>query len=270
MMLPLNHDPYRIFEGSKTPAGLYARQKWLGQKDQYFRKDFNATVKHLFADQDATGGWERSTQVTIQRLFGLHLTVRHASPAIIKALMWLMEGLSADVGSTDPRLFDPDSFESLPLVSGHPALYITSAVLFLCTIFDQHENPTVRRLYENLLQDLAPDVMLQQDPAGLNNVMRALVVHTQYASHEAVSKIVTGLAKHQTKNGTWGDTIPFYQMTNALAHLELVNTDSQLERAFEHLRHTQNADGTWGQQQKEWNTFLAVHALRNKGQDLRC
>ena len=91
------------------------------------------------------------------------------------------------------------------------------------------------------------------------------MVHTEYASNEAVSKIVTILAKHQTRSATWGDIIPFFQMTNALAHLELSDSNSLLERAFEYLIRTQNADGTWGRQQKEWNTFLAVHALRNKG-----
>jgi len=27
----------------------------------------------------------------------------------------------------------------------------------------------------------------------------------------------------------------------------------------------QNTDGTWGRSEPEWNTFLAIHALKNKG-----
>jgi hypothetical protein len=29
----LSHSPFQIFQASKTPAGLYARQKWLGDSD---------------------------------------------------------------------------------------------------------------------------------------------------------------------------------------------------------------------------------------------
>jgi hypothetical protein len=28
---------------------------------------------------------------------------------------------------------------------------------------------------------------------------------------------------------------------------------------------SQNHDGTWGSTDKEWQTFLVIHALRNKG-----
>ncbi|MBP1749851.1 MAG: hypothetical protein H6Q52_2390, partial [Deltaproteobacteria bacterium] len=40
--------------------------------------------------------------------------------------------------------------------------------------------------------------------------------------------------------------------------------DRQLKKAFMLLSRTQNEDGTWGAADKEWNTFLVVHALRNK------
>jgi hypothetical protein len=29
----LSNDPYQIFRYSRTPAGLYARQKWLGEAE---------------------------------------------------------------------------------------------------------------------------------------------------------------------------------------------------------------------------------------------
>jgi hypothetical protein len=37
-----------------------------------------------------------------------------------------------------------------------------------------------------------------------------------------------------------------------------------LERAFKRLYATQGHDGTWGRTDREWNTFLIIHALKNK------
>ena len=36
------------------------------------------------------------------------------------------------------------------------------------------------------------------------------------------------------------------------------------EPAFQWLYDNQNSDGTWSQTEPEWNTFLAIHALRSK------
>jgi hypothetical protein len=33
ILMKLRYDPYQIFRFSKTPIGLYARQKWLGEAD---------------------------------------------------------------------------------------------------------------------------------------------------------------------------------------------------------------------------------------------
>ena len=69
----------------------------------------------------------------------------------------------------------------------------------------------------------------------------------------------------QTDSGGWGDDLSFYQTLNALAHLDLPQAESQLERAFERLYENQNRDGTWSRSEPEWNTFLAIHAIKNKG-----
>jgi hypothetical protein len=41
--------------------------------------------------------------------------------------------------------------------------------------------------------------------------------------------------------------------------------EKQLEKAFLRLYKTQQTNGSWGETESEWNTFLAVHAMRNKG-----
>ena len=95
--------------------------------------------------------------------------------------------------------------------------------------------------------------------------MRALVVHPLFKQDPLVSEVVKSLRLLQYDEGDWGWRVPFYQTVNALAHLESTDADRQLEKAFGKLANTQNEDGSWGTDQPEWNTFLVVHALRNKG-----
>jgi hypothetical protein len=92
-----------------------------------------------------------------------------------------------------------------------------------------------------------------------------MVVHTVYSKDPATILAVETLADVQSASGDWQDGLPFYQTLNALAHLSLPAADKQLEKAFLKLYKTQKADGSWGETEPEWNTFLAVHALRNKG-----
>ncbi|MDD3992633.1 MAG: hypothetical protein PHV70_10840, partial [Desulfobacteraceae bacterium] len=83
----LRADPYRTFRGSRTPPGLYARQKWLQEEGAAeWRSDFDATVAALYWGQAPDGLWNDSVVETIHRLFGLHLTVRAPDRSIHAAL----------------------------------------------------------------------------------------------------------------------------------------------------------------------------------------
>jgi hypothetical protein len=73
------------------------------------------------------------------------------------------------------------------------------------------------------------------------------------------------LADLQTNRGDWQNELPFYQTLNALAHLDLAQADTQLEKAFKWLFENQNSDDTLCRYEPEWHTFLAIHALKNKG-----
>jgi hypothetical protein len=92
------------------------------------------------------------------------------------------------------------------------------------------------------------------------------VVHPEFSLSNATQLAADVLARVQTPSGKWPAGIPFYQMVNALAHLSLARGEAQLERAFKRLYETQHRDGTWGRSQREWNTFLVVHALKSKGE----
>lgn len=50
-----------------------------------------------------------------------------------------------------------------------------------------------------------------------------------------------------------------------MAHLPFQASHRQLVKASGVLCEMQNVDGTWGGEDREWNTFLVVHALKNKG-----
>jgi len=133
--MTLLYDPLQIFVASTTPAGLYARQKWLKEQQRpEWQTDYDSTVALLQSGQLANGSWRHSVSMTVKQLFGLHLTIRHPTP----------------------------------------------------------------------------------------------------------------------------------QINNALAHLDLPQAENQLQRAFRYLAKSQRPDGTWGTDQPEWNTFLVVHALKNK------
>jgi hypothetical protein len=103
------------------------------------------------------------------------------------------------------------------------------------------------------------------DMVSSHNILRAMVVHPIFAKDKATMLTVEHFANLQTDSGDWGKDLPFYQTLNALAHLESPKADAQLEIAFRRLCEEQNSDGTWSRSEPEWNTFLAIHALKNKG-----
>ena len=95
--MELRYNPLHIFRTSKSPAGLYARQKWLGLSDTpKWKQDYQQTVDKLLAGQwPAILRFSDAVQ-TITRLFGLHLTVRATTEDI--------DAVLARLGSQFPLL----------------------------------------------------------------------------------------------------------------------------------------------------------------------
>jgi hypothetical protein len=265
----LRFDPFQIFRSSKTPFGLYARKQWLDEGNtRSWQVDFRATVDALLAGQAEDGSWGQSIVTTIQQLFGLHLTIRSQDEHINKALDWLI-GKACTVHNrsrADIREhFSPKALQGLPFTPGCSGLLIMAATLFLASIFRRENDKRILRSYESLSLEGVSKGGRWCGWSCSNNILRAFVVHPKYSQHEATALAVEALAHVQSSSGGWLGQIPFYQTTNALAHLDSAQADSQLERAFKKLYDAQQRDGTWGRSQREWNTFLIVHALRNKG-----
>jgi len=261
-------DPCRIFRGSKTPAGLYARKRWLNEESTpQWRADFRSAVESLEQGQGVDGSWDHSFVTTVQRLFGLHLTVREPADCVERALDWLIDTTAETLREWrgQPGRFPPAQLQGLPFTPGRLDLLAVGTTLFLASVFGRERDPWVLSQYERLGGEGVERHGRWGGWPSSNNVLRAFVVHPEYCRSEAVALVVRALAQAQRHSGEWPSTVPFYQTVNALAHLDLPEADTQLDLAFERLRRTQRCDGSWGRSQREWNTFLVVHALRNKG-----
>lgn len=149
--MKLRYDPYQVFRFSKTPAGLYARQRWLGegQKPQW-KVDSEKTVAALLADQLPDGSWHHTTLETINRLFGLHLTVRSSTVQIDAALTWLLDKIDLQANSIHVHIADVATdagLKGLPFIPSDKTMFLTGAALFLFTIFGYENDPDVLALY---------------------------------------------------------------------------------------------------------------------------
>lgn len=268
--MKLKADPYSIFTHSKTPAGLYARKKWLKQEhSSVFRHDFDETVGLLLSGQSPDGSWDQSLLKTIRRLFGLHLTVRDEIEPIRKGLQWLTDltlSVPQQQSLRPAKEATKDGLAGLPFTEGSSALLFTGAALFLASIFGHGEDPEILHMYDWLQSKGSEGSGRWCGWSSYSNILRAFVVHPRYSRSKAVALAVRNLGQAQKQSGTWAGSIPFYLTVNALAHLDSTEGDAQLAVAFERLYKTQRHDGTWSRSQPEWNTFLVIHALKNKGE----
>jgi hypothetical protein len=269
ILMKLRYDSYQIFRFSKTPVGLYARQKWLGESETtQWKSDFKETVAALLEDQLPGGSWQHDSIETIKRLFGLHLTVRSSTAQIDAALTWLLSkiALQAEGIHVAVKNLSADTcLEGLPFIISRTDMLFKGAALFLSSIFGHQSDPDVLALYQWLSSEGIKNKGRWFDETSSHNVLRAMVVHPIFAKGEATALAVGRLADLQTDMGTWDRNLPFYQTLNTLAHLKLDQAEKQLEKAFVLLFEKQNSDGTWSHDEPEWNTFLAIHALKNKG-----
>jgi hypothetical protein len=266
----LRSDPYSIFVRNKTPAGLYARKKWLQNGHRIgYQRDFADTVGYLLSGQSPDGSWDQSFIKTIRRLFGLHLTIRDETESVRKGLEWL---LTRTLSYFQPQRIYPaekvsqNGMAGLPFTQGSSVLLLASGTLFLSCVFGHREEPEIVRIYEWLLSKGSKKSGRWCGWSSYSNILRAFVVHPRYAYSRAVALAVRNLGRVHKKSGIWAGSIPFYQTVNALAHLDFTEGDTQLAVAFERLYKTQRHDGTWSLSQPEWNSFLVIHALKNKGE----
>jgi hypothetical protein len=264
----LHQNPLQIFEASKTPAGLYARRKWLGESEtSEWQDDFHETALSLMEGQSEDGSWNDSPLETVRRLLGLHLTVRQTTEDIDKALDWLITRIR-NHDLSDPsepvEALAADAFRGLPFTPGQPHLSLICATLFLAAVFQRGSESAVMAHYRLLSRWVLRNRGNANAWPDLSNALRALIVHPDFLGDSATAALVDRLGEIQAPSVRWPDPIPFFQTVNAIAHLNIDSANRQWIKALVILRDTQNADGSWGNEDSEWNTFLVVHALKNK------
>lgn len=265
--MELGHDPYAVFASSTKPAGLYARRKWLDHgHTQQWKADYEQCVKAVLSHQSPDGSWQGSVVETIRHLFDLHLTIRQANREIDIALDWLIDLATDEMKrrSADNEPLSEEKLFSLPFAPGCFDTLLTSSALFLSSIFGRDRDERILTMYESHSNAILTGEALHQGWRSINNILRAFVVHPVYSMNMATKSLVKKLAGVQRESGRWENDIDMYQTVNALAHLELKDADSQARKAFCHLAKSQNNDGTWGETDREWKTFLVVHAMKNK------
>jgi len=267
--MKLLHDPFQVFRSSKTPPGLYARQKWMGESENsQWKSDIKETSATLYDGQRKDGSWPNGPLATVRRLFGLHLTVRNSNSKIDAAIDGLLDQAAHAMQDRDAPYLEavsPGQLKGLPFIPSHPTLLVTSAALFLASIFERAGDSRVLSLYRQLSREGVDSRGAGFNRSVSHNVFRAMVVHPVFSQDRATEISVEKLAERQTQDGDWGDETAFYQTLNALAHLNVSLADQQVEKAFDRLIRRQRKDGAWGRVEPEWNTFLAIHALKRKG-----
>ena len=268
--MKLRWNPFQVFEQSKTPAGLYARKKWLKEENHSnFKDDFDETVSFILSGQSPDGSWDQSLIKTVRRLFGLHLTVRDEIDAVQKGLDWLLDHALITFARRTISAAEkiPDhTFNGLPFTHGSAVVFTISATLFLSSVFERGDDSDILKMYDWLQEKGSKGSGKWCGWSSYNNILRAFVVHPHYAHSQAVTLAVKNLMQVQNDSGTWAGAVPFYQTMNVLAHLNNSDGDAQLALAFKRLYKTQRQDGTWSLSQPEWVNFLIIHALKNKGE----
>jgi len=265
--MPLKYDPLQVFRSSRTPFGLYARQKWLGEGDsRRWRSNCQETLAQITRGRSPNGSWGFSATHTVQGLFALHLTVREPDALIHKGIDWLLLRLeqSWKLKKFSQHYCKGEELVGLPFMQSRYDCFLAGATLFLATVFNRGADPAVLGHYERIVGDTAARPGIDRDWACTSNLFRALVVHTGFAQAAYTRQIVTALSGIQEPSGEWELPIPFFQTLNALAHLRDGTAEAQIERAFAWLMEKQHDDGGWGTSEQEWNAFLAVHALKSR------
>lgn len=266
--MDLRFDPFHVFRSSRTPPGLYARRKWLGEEySRQWQDDYNETVSSLFKGQLPDGSWNKSFIETVRHLFGLHLTVREASPPIKRALDWLTDKALSCSSEKEDQTLEPllaNQLKGLPFTPSPIQRFQMSTLLFLSSIFDMHDDLRILAVYENLHQEAIDKRGRWCGWSCSNNILRAFIVHPRYSQSVATQLAIHALYEVQSSSGTWPRGVPFYQTVNILGHLDSGIAEEQLMKAISILYRTQTGYGSWGKRQPEWNTFLVVHALKRK------
>jgi hypothetical protein len=107
--------------------------------------------------------------------------------------------------SFDIRIFkiSKGKLVGLPFIPSHRNMFLIGATLFLASIFESEDDPSVLAIYRWLCLEGAKNKGPWFDRACSHNILRAMVVHPIFTEDPATIIAVESLADIQTKSGDW-------------------------------------------------------------------
>ena len=259
----IKYDPYSVFRKGISPASLYARKKWLGESESdEWKNDYRKTVADI-----VSGGILPDNNMTdaVKNLFALHLTVRDKTPEITDAVLKLLEKAEDILMNKDRTVIADNELSDLPFAGAEKCFVIPPAALFLAEIFDLKDSRPFEKLFNRMIDLTRDSISDRRRILLLHNFFRVLAVDPVTAALPETDSILDRLLDLQLESGDWKDKIPFFQAVNAAAHINSEKSDILFTKALKLIVSSQNNDSSWGNgESKEWNSFLTVHALKNK------
>ncbi|MBU1156291.1 MAG: hypothetical protein KKC30_11405 [Proteobacteria bacterium] len=218
-------------------------------------------VTALRKGQRADGSWGGSPLTTLHRLFGLHLAQREPDPTVERGLDWLWQRAMVSGGApTSPTVRE---LYGLPFAPSRGGALWPAAALFLACIFGREQEPKVIEGLRHLEDRLAGGDALGW--AARSNLLRALAVHPKFCRGRGVRTLLEQLLEDTAGQEVWPRSLPFHHILNALAHIPGRRAFGLLRPLLPGLAEAQARDGWWGRTDREFKSFLLVHALKNLG-----
>lgn len=276
---PLHYDPYQIFRKGSSPYAIYARRKWLGEESESSRMDADQIVSKIIEVQSPNGSWNDSVVETIQNLHLISLLAPKFNGRTKKAVDWLLEKdfeslhcTSGDGAKYDGLFFRVNRKDTKQIYQRKDLLFNpgcsgfvkTAAALYFAGIFTKQKDERVIQAFKTLDNVIKKRRGKWCSLACSNNILRAYVAHPLKRASKQTQDAVKVLAKLQTRNGNWQGIPFFYHTFNILAQSKLRIARQQVAKALPHIIQSQNRDGSFGKDNKEFFTFLILDGLKRQ------
>ncbi len=270
----LRFDPYQIFKNSSTPYAIYARRKWLGEETESSRIEGDQIVAKLIDVQNNNGSWNDSVVDTIQNLHLISLLAPKFNGRTKRAVDWLLEkghepmrhslyeGLFFRMNRNDTKqIYRRRDFI---FTMGCSGFVKTGAALYFAGIFTKQKDERVLYAFKTLDKVIKKRHGKWCSLPCSNNILRAYVSHPLKRQSKQTQDALKVLAKAQTKSGSWQGTSYFYHTFNLIAQSKLKVARQQIVKALPRIISSQNRDGSFGKDNKEFYTFLVLDGLKRQ------
>jgi len=253
-----------------SPIGVYLRREIFRKESKADATLKKVTYQKAVAEQSDDGSWDQLFVKTANNLWDLALLGYNAQDSSVqKGLEWLLSiqkhsyhgypGFFCSSNRKDPSIMRSTLYGEFG--PGCTIFYQTTYAIHLLHLFGLGQDKRVETTVKSYLQFWKPTWC---GAWCTINVLRVLVEHALSKESTPVKNGFKHLAKLQTKTGAWKG-LPFYHTCHALSRAEATLAKEQLRKALPSVVRRQNADGSWGREEKETATFLALDALRNMG-----